>query len=122
MTTMRGYPYEIKRPDDWCDYLRWQKDHVFIEEKSAICEFNNTYTIPLSKCRSLTGALTEAFNLAANLVENEPDAYPSVVAKHFLDLIRKQQKLPYFTSSMFEELWKAFDIKPRTEPEKEPTA
>ncbi len=122
MTMMRGYPREITRPDDWCDYLQWQRDHVSLENKNVICQFNNSYVIPLSKCNSLTGALAEAFNLAANLVEHEPDAYPSVVVKHFLDLIRKQQKLPYFTSSMFEELWKAFDIKPRVAQEREPIA
>jgi hypothetical protein len=122
MAKMRGYPHEITRPDDWCDYLQWQTDHVYIEDVNAICKFNNSYVIPLSKCSSLTGALTEAFNLAANLAEHEPDAYPSVVAKHFLELIRKQHKLPHFTSLMFEELWKAFEIKPRVEPERGPIA
>ncbi len=122
MTFMKGYPYEINRPDDWCDYLRWQRDHVFIEGKTVICQFQKSYVIQFAHCNTLTGAMTEAFKLAAYLAAEEPEAYPSVVTTHFLDLIRKQQKLPYFTAPMFEALWEAFDIKPRTEQEKEPDA
>lgn len=120
MTKMKGYPGEIRRPDDWCDYLRWQRDQVFIQDKNAVCKFKNEYVIPLSKCKSPTSALIEAFTLAAHLAENEPTAYPSVVTKQFLDLVRAPNKLPHDLSRMFEELWQVFDIRLRTTPEKEP--
>lgn len=121
MTKMKGYLGEIRRPDDWCDYLQWQRDHVFIQGPSAICQFSNEYVIPLAKCKSPTGALVEAFTLAAHLVESEPNAYPSVVVKQFLDLIRAPNKLPHDLSRMFEELWQTFEIRLRATPEREPS-
>lgn len=120
MYFMNGYPHEISRPDDWCDYLQWQEDHLSLHRDEVICKFSQEYRIPLSKCRTLTGALFEAFALASHLAEHEKDAYPSVVAKHFLALIRKPQKLPHDVIQMFEDLWTAFDIRRRTEPEREP--
>lgn len=116
---MNGYPYEIRRPDDWCDYLEWQENHISIQGSSVVCKFDSEYTIPLSKCKTPTRALIEAFTLASHLAENEPVAYPSVVAKHFLDLIRKPQKLPHDLSQMFEDLSQAFDVRPKAKPENE---
>ena len=114
---MNGYPHEIRRPDDWCDYLEWQEHHLSLQGSSVVCKFNREYIIPLSKCKTPTSALVEAFTLAAHLAENEPDAYPSFVAKRFLDLIRKPQKLPHDLSQMFEDLSQAFDIRPKTRPQ-----
>ena len=116
----KGYNSEIRRPDDWCSYLEWQESHVIIQGKVVVCKFNNEYTIPFFKCTDTTDALMEAFKLGVYLVENEPAAYPSIVVKQFLVLIRKPQGLTYELPKMFEELWKVFDIRIRTMPEREP--
>lgn len=120
MTFMNGYPYEIRRPDDWCEYLQWQEDHLSLQGGEVICKFSGEYRIPLSKCTTPTCALSEAFTLASHLADHEKDAYPSIVAKHFLELIRKPHGLPHDLAQMFGELWKAFEIRPRTTPEQEP--
>lgn len=33
------YHTEMRRRDDWVDYLEWQEQHVLLEAKEAVCRF-----------------------------------------------------------------------------------
>lgn len=109
---MRGYG-EVRTIQGWECYLEWQENHVSIKGDSVVCKFGSEYTIPLSRCKTPTTVLIEAFTLAAYLTENEPDAYAQHVAKHFIDLVRKPLKLPHNLSQMFEDLSQVFVVTPK---------
>lgn len=92
----------------------------FLKPRRPCADFRSEYRIPFHKCSSPTDALKEAFKLGAYLTENEPAAYPSVVVRHFLALIQKPVGLPRDLPQMFDELWKAFEIRQGSFPEREP--
>ena len=111
-----SYGREIRTIHQWEDYLDWLDTHVSIQGDNVVCKFRDEYRIPLANCKTPTKVLIEAFTLASWLNESEPSVHGSYLAKKFIELVRKPMKLPHDLTEMYEELYRAFTIIPKSNP------